>query len=561
MRYCPRCRTRYPGDQTVCPRDNTALAPDPLLGWVVARRRLDAVIGEGAQAVVYRATHVELHREEVVKILKNRSGNLSPERFAREARVLASMSTEHVVHVHDYGQTADGEHFLVMELVRGESLRAIMERDGPLPLARALNIVEQLCLGLAEAHRLGVIHRDLKPDNVLLEGRKGASERVKIVDFGIAHDRKVGLTLPGRIFGTPGYLAPEQLRGLALDSRADLFAVGVLLYEMLAGFNPIAVEGANPAELLTAIAHRLTTPVAPLSTVVHGLAPEVDTFVSSLVALERNDRPDDAGAVALRAAELRYTVAGAAAAAPELKALTDELSEQAIVLAAERVAVEGRMRALARKEQAIEVAHHRLMEEASRPPMAVPPAMTPPDSQGGLGVYPGGLLRQDTPSGVHPHPGLLPPQGARPVDPSAYGGGGHEGSSSGLYDGSSSGLYAVPTGDGSSAGHYAGARAQHPSPAVYRHPPVSQPPQAVSPPGGPRRDWASVVMAVGLVVALTAALAVLLIIAFDGTQRGQPVPTAPASVAGPAPRTGPGAPAVGPGAPAAPASAMVANSE
>ncbi|MCA9542842.1 MAG: serine/threonine protein kinase, partial [Myxococcales bacterium] len=183
MKYCPKCRTRYPEADGLCPRDQSPLEPDPLLGWTVARRRLDGVLGEGAQAVVYRATHVDLHRAEVVKILKQRSGNLSPERFAREARALASMSTEHVVQVHDYGQTADGEHFLVMELVSGDSLREVLQREGPLELARALRIVEQLCLGLAEAHRLGIIHRDLKPDNVLLERRKGATERVKIVDF------------------------------------------------------------------------------------------------------------------------------------------------------------------------------------------------------------------------------------------------------------------------------------------------------------------------------------------------------------------------------------------
>jgi eukaryotic-like serine/threonine-protein kinase len=200
---------------------------------------VEAEIGSGAMGSVYRARHVKLPRHVALKIMHEHLVGESAllARFYREAKAAARLQHPNVVSVLDVGENHDGKHVMVMELVEGESLGDQMEAG--LPPERIVPIVIQLLAGLEHAHDAGLVHRDLKPDNVLVD-RDGIA---RIADFGIAalarHDEPIDkLTGTGMIVGTPLYMAPEQARGEPVDHRADLYALGIILYEMLAGTSP-----------------------------------------------------------------------------------------------------------------------------------------------------------------------------------------------------------------------------------------------------------------------------------------------------------------------------------
>src|SRR5512135_1823374 len=186
-------------------------ATDPMIGKVVAGRyRLEARLGEGGMGVVYRARHVLIDRVVALKLIRP------------DLR----------------GETEDGELYLVMEYLVGTPLSAELAR-GPMPFARAIDVLEQMCAALARAHDLGVVHRDLKSDNILLTQRGGRKDFVKILDFGLAAiARDPRLAPKGAVFGTPEYMAPEQARGEEATPQADLYALGVLFFEMLTGQLP-----------------------------------------------------------------------------------------------------------------------------------------------------------------------------------------------------------------------------------------------------------------------------------------------------------------------------------
>jgi serine/threonine-protein kinase len=203
----------------------------------LGRYRLGEPLGSGGMASVYLADDCELHRRVAVKLLAD---NLAVDdgfraRFLREAQLAAGLSHPNIVHVYDLGRDADGRPFIVMEYVDGCSLAELLEREGPLAAERVLAIARDCCAGLAYAHAHGLVHRDLKPHNLLLD-REG---RVKIADFGIA--RSVDgrdITLAGSVLGTIGYLAPEQARGEPVTSAADMYGLGVTLYQLTAGQMP-----------------------------------------------------------------------------------------------------------------------------------------------------------------------------------------------------------------------------------------------------------------------------------------------------------------------------------
>ncbi len=214
--------------------------PHALVGTIVLDTYVvEAELGSGAMGTVYRARHMRLPRHVALKIMHD---HLVPEpalleRFYREAKAAAAMQHPNVVSVLDVGETPDGKHVMVMELVDGTSLGDLM--DAGLPRERIVPIVAQLLRGLEHAHDAGLVHRDLKPDNVLVD-RAGVA---RIADFGIAtllrpDEPLARLTGTGMIVGTPLYMAPEQARAEKVDHRADLYALGIILYEMLAGTSP-----------------------------------------------------------------------------------------------------------------------------------------------------------------------------------------------------------------------------------------------------------------------------------------------------------------------------------
>ena len=268
-----------------------------LVGHVVAGRyAIEAILGSGAMGTVYRGRDRRLERSVAIKVLHEDFADhpTMVARFRREAEAAARLRHPNVSSVLDAGETGDGHPMLVMDLVDGVSLRAVM--DGPLAPSRSLHLVRHILQGLDHAHTAGVVHRDLKPDNVIVERDHRGREVPRIVDFGIAalqslDGAPVGrLTETGAMIGTPLYMAPEQARGEEVDHRADLFALGVILFEMLSGTTPfegsaVEVVVANMSEDLPAIAAR-----AP------GVAvePAHELFLGRLAARDRARRFADA---------------------------------------------------------------------------------------------------------------------------------------------------------------------------------------------------------------------------------------------------------------------------
>jgi len=217
------------------PAGGEAAATDALIGRTLGGCRLEEKLGQGGMGAAYRARHLGLEKDVVVKVLPPAFGS-SPElreRFLREARATAKLSHPNVVHVYDVGDEG-GVLYYVMEYVPGESLHALSARRAPLPLAEATRLVSEVARGLAAAHEAGIVHRDVKPANVLVTP-KGAA---KVVDFGLAQDAaQEGLSASGQLLGTPHYMAPEQASGAA-DARSDLYALGVVYYKLLTGALP-----------------------------------------------------------------------------------------------------------------------------------------------------------------------------------------------------------------------------------------------------------------------------------------------------------------------------------
>jgi eukaryotic-like serine/threonine-protein kinase len=295
-----------------------------LVGQVVERRyRVEALIGQGSMGVVYRARHVMVGREVAIKVLHEhlvRDPSMVA-RFEREALVLARLHHKNLVHVIDVGETPARQRLMVLDLVRGERLSSIIA-SGPLGHERALNLLKQLLQGLAHAHAAGLVHRDLKPDNVIVERDPDGVEIPRIVDFGIAvpcarsgspngsggSARRI--TETGLVLGTPAYMAPEQAHGGDPDPRTDLFALGVMAYEMLAGVQPFDGSG------LDVIAANLSKDPPPIHERASGVAvdPLLEAFARRLMACDLAERFPSAEA-ALEALELIERDREAAAAA------------------------------------------------------------------------------------------------------------------------------------------------------------------------------------------------------------------------------------------------------
>ncbi|HNN96621.1 MAG TPA: serine/threonine-protein kinase [Pseudomonadota bacterium] len=228
--------------------------------------RITGVLGEGGMGVVYRGEHLSLPRQVAIKTLlpKAIASAESRERFEREAAIAARLNHSGVTQVYDYGIDAEMP-FLIMELVEGPSLADVLEQEGPLPPARALAIARQLFAVLAEAHRLQLVHRDVKPDNIrLLHYAADKPPVVKVLDFGIAKQigaEQAKLTATGAVLGTPLYIAPEQAMGEKIDGRADQYSAAATLYEMLAGRPPIV--GTSLASILYNQVAREPPPLPP----------------------------------------------------------------------------------------------------------------------------------------------------------------------------------------------------------------------------------------------------------------------------------------------------------
>lgn len=290
MKICPQCKLRYPSESAFCFVDGASLvtAQDPRLGSTIAGRYvLEEILGVGGMATVYRSRHKLVDRPFAIKVLNPEFATNATvhERFRREARHAQRIAHPNIIEIFDQGETEDGGSYIVMELLEGTSLAELIAA-GRVPLQRALPILIQMTRALARAHDFDVIHRDLKPENVfVLPG-----DRVKLLDFGIARcTQDARLTGLGEIFGTPHYMAPERGQTIDAGPGADLYALGVMAFEMITQHVPF--DAPDPATLL--VKHmreppprlRSRAPEAPQS---------LDDLVFALMAKDPADRPIDA---------------------------------------------------------------------------------------------------------------------------------------------------------------------------------------------------------------------------------------------------------------------------
>ncbi len=266
MKTCPECQAKADPNARFCLDCGHAFgeaavpdAADPWRGRVIAGRfQIVRKLGDGGMGEVFLAEQQPMGRLVALKILRAALADDAQqvERFKREAQAASRLKHPNTIIVHDFGQGQDGVVFLAMEYLEGRTLAHLLDEEGRLEPRRAVRMMAQICGSLHEAHGHGVVHRDLKPENIFLTERGGQTDFVKVLDFGIAkiRDNQAGgkletITRQGAIFGTPQYMSPEQIKGADLDARSDVYALGVMLYQMLSGALPF--KAATAVEMLT----------------------------------------------------------------------------------------------------------------------------------------------------------------------------------------------------------------------------------------------------------------------------------------------------------------------
>ena len=352
---------------------------DPLVGTVLDQRfRIDCQLAAGGFGAIYRATDMLSDAEVALKVLLPRLARdpMVVARFRREGQTLASLRDPHTIIAYELGEAPDGTLYIVMELLHGESLYTRFRREGPLPWRRVLHIAAGVCSSLAEAHGLGVVHRDLKPANIHLENRDGDADFVKVLDFGIAKivqgngPEDTQLTQAGQMIGTVDYMSPEQMVGGELTPASDVYTLGVVIYEMIAGRTPFA-DAQTATAILAAV---LTRDAEPLST--HAPVPPVlDAILERCLARDAAGRYRDVG-------DLADALAEVAAARPSARVPRGGFDELALTTEATRIDV----RATDSSEPVLDArgARRRLPERPTPPGAGKPPgAGTPPPRAAG----------------------------------------------------------------------------------------------------------------------------------------------------------------------------------
>ncbi len=317
---CPHCRTPNPDGNTVCSRCNTALAPEdatvamepgtrawsqPTVGpagvgeaWgalgpgevLAGRYEILKLLGEGGMGSVYRARDRELDREVAVKVIKPELASNAQvlQRFKQELILARQVTHRNIIRIFDLG-TAEWTRFITMEYIEGEDLSSILARRGKLPAVEAAGIIQQVCRGLEAAHAEGVVHRDLKPQNIMIDSQG----KVSVMDFGIARSMDTAsMTRTGALLGTPTYMSPEQAQGQKVDARSDLYALGIIFYELLTGKAPF--EADNP---MVTLVKRIQEKAAPPIQLEPSIPKALNEMVVKMLATSPEERYQSAGEI------------------------------------------------------------------------------------------------------------------------------------------------------------------------------------------------------------------------------------------------------------------------
>ena len=296
MKKCPKCGVEYPDTTTLCPADGIALEKDgdSLVGTTLAGKyRIDARLNEGGMGTVYRGCHVLMDKTVAIKVLRPSlaADEKIVARFSREARAASRISHPNALSVTDFGEDESGHVFLVMEFLSGRTLKQVIRDEGPLPLQRVVDITRQIVDALNAAHSEGVVHRDLKSDNIMLLDTTTA-DYAKVLDFGIAKINEpdgvtdTNLTAPNLVIGTPQYMSPEQCaQDVEIDARSDIYSLGVILYEMLVGHVPFS--GDSPTMVMM---KHLQEPVPSVLDERNDIPPAVGRVVARAMAKVRDNR-------------------------------------------------------------------------------------------------------------------------------------------------------------------------------------------------------------------------------------------------------------------------------
>jgi serine/threonine-protein kinase len=325
MKTCSTCQGTYPNNYAVCPQDGTLL--QELGVWtegsvIRGKYRLLNKVGQGGMGTVYKALHLAFDELRALKVIAPEllHDPLFVKRFKHEAVITRKLQHPNAVRVDDIDEAEDGRPFIVMEFIQGESLKKVIQEEGPLPISRVCSIIKQTASALDAAHRLGMVHRDIKPENIaLIEGSEG--EAVKVLDFGIAKlkearlGEKPGLTLTGTgmVIGTPQYMSPEQAmgkRGDELDGRSDLYSLGVVMYEMLTADLPFKAD--TTMGMLLAHLQQPPRPIRTLRTELQ-LPEPIASLAMRLLEKDPAQRPANGKALIeeIAAAEMKITPLGA----------------------------------------------------------------------------------------------------------------------------------------------------------------------------------------------------------------------------------------------------------
>jgi len=311
MRLCPKCNAQYSSDQAICPIDATTLVDssgktaqvaDPMIGRMIADKyRVEKLLGRGGMGAVYEGQHLLLDRRVAIKVLQQNMANdeQAASRFIREAKASARIEHPNAVTIYDFGVLQEGSAYLVMEFIKGRSLRQVLIDRLPVRPDQIIDWMIQVCNVVEVAHTQGIIHRDLKPENVMLKESADGSLMVKVVDFGLAkitsdstEKASVNLTKPGEVLGTPHYMAPEYYEGEIIDKRADVYAIGIMIYEMFCGDTPFT------GTVQSIIGGHLFKDPLPIIKSNPSIPPVLDAVVQKALKKKRDERIASAGLLA-----------------------------------------------------------------------------------------------------------------------------------------------------------------------------------------------------------------------------------------------------------------------